>query len=290
MRLERDRTIKKTKRDISRELGLEVGSICGKYFLKLNHLHYGYWTSDIEVDIANLHLAQDQYAKFVISHIPDGVRAILDVGCGTGQIARKLLDMGYEVDCVSPSPFLKKHASELLGNSSHIFECPYENLQTAKQYDMVLFCESFQYIDMQQALSNTGRFLNKGGYLLICDVFRKDTEDKDVMGGGHKLTEFYDLIKNFPFRLIENLDITEQTAPNLDLLNDALENVGQPLVNAGVRFLESRHRIALKFLRWKYRKKINKLCKKYLEGDKTGKNFKKYKSYQLFLYKKDIQQ
>jgi len=235
-------------------------------------------------------LAQDQYAKFVISHIPDGVRTILDVGCGTGQVARMLLDMGYEVDCVSPCPFLKARAGELLGNSSHIFECFYENLQTANRYDLVLFCESFQYIDMQQALSNTDRFLNKGGYLLICDIFGKDVEGKDVMGGGHKLTEFYDLVKNFPFRLIENLDITEQTAPNLDLLNDVLQNVVQPLVNAGVRLLESRHRIALKFLRWKYRKKINKLHRKHLDGYKTGKNFKKYKSYQLFLYKKDVQQ
>ena len=270
-------------------MGLEVGSICGKYFLKLDHLHYGYWTGDIEVDVTNLHLAQDQYAKFVISHIPDGVRTILDVGCGTGQVARMLLDMGYEVDCVSPCPFLKEHAGELLGNSSHIFECFYENLQTANRYDLVLFCESFQYIDMQQALSNSDKFLNKGGYLLICDIFGRDIKGRDVIGGGHKLTEFYDLIEESPFRLIENLDITEQTAPNLDLLNDALQNVVQPLANAGVRFLESRHRIALKFLRWKYRKKIAKLHRKHLDGHKTGKNFKRCKSYRFFLYKKDAQ-
>ena len=65
--------VKKTKKDISREMGIEVGSICGQYFLKLEHLHYGYWTGDIEIDVANLHIAQDEYAKFIISHIPDGV-------------------------------------------------------------------------------------------------------------------------------------------------------------------------------------------------------------------------
>jgi len=280
---------KNTKRGISREVGLEIGSICGKYFLKLGHLHYGYWTSDMEIDIANLHLAQDKYAEFVISHIPDGVKTILDVGCGTGQIAKKLLDMGYEVDCVCPSPFLKKHAGELLGSSSHIFECFYENLQTTNRYDMVLFCESFQYIDMEQALSNTNRFLNKGGYLLICDVFKKDIKSEKIMGGGHKLTNFYDLIGESSFRLIENLDITEETAPNIDLLNDVLENVVLPVTNAGIRLFESRYPIALKFLRWRYRKKINKLHKKYLDGGRTGEYFKKYKSYQLFLYKKGAQ-
>ena len=281
--------MKKTKKDISRELGLEAGSICGKYFLKLEHLHYGYWTGDIEIDIANLHIAQDEYAKFVISHIPDGVKTILDVGCGTGQIAKKLLDMGYQVDCVSPCPFLKKQASELLGNRSHVFECFYENLQTVNRYDMVLFCESFQYIDMEQALSKTDKFLNSGGYLLVCDIFRKDVLDKTFMGGGHSLTRFYNLIAKSSFRLIENVDITEQTAPNMDLLDDVMESVVRPVVNAGIRFFESRNPIMLKLLRWKYRKKINKAHKKYLEGRKTGENFKKYKSYQLFLYKRDAQ-
>jgi len=282
--------VKKTKKGISRELGLEAGFICGKYFLKLDHLHYGYWTGDIEIDIANLHIAQDEYAKFVISHIPDGVKTILDVGCGTGQIAKKLLDMGYQVDCVSPCPFLKKQASELLGNRSYVFECFYENLQTVNRYDMVLFCESFQYIDMEQALSKTNKFLNSGGYLLVCDIFRKDVLDKTFMGGGHSLTKFYNLIAKSSFRLIENVDITEQTAPNMDLLDDVMESVVRPVVSAGVRFFESRNPITLKLLRWKYRKKINKAHKKYLEGRKTGKNFKKYKSYQFFLYKRDAQE
>ncbi len=282
--------MKKTKKDISRELGLQVASICGKYFLKLDHLHYGYWTGDIEIDIANLHIAQNEYAKFIISHIPDGVKTILDVGCGTGQIAKNLLDMGYQVDCVCPCPFLKEQTSELLGNESQVFECSYENLQTVNRYDMVLFCESFQYIDMEQALSNTDKFLNSGGYLLICDVFRKETLDKTFMGGGHSLTRFYDLIAKSSFRLIENVDITEQTAPNMDLLDDVMESVVRPVINAGICFLESRNPIILKLLRWKYRKKINKAHKKYLEGRKTGENFKKYKSYQLFLYKKDAQE
>jgi len=147
---------KKEKKIISRELGLEVGSICGRYFLRLKHLHYGYWTNDLEVNVWNLHLAQDEYVKFIVSHIPQGVKTILDVGCGTGELAETLLNKGYEVDCVSPCPFLKKQAGQLLGDRSHIYECFYEEMQTDKQYDMVMFCESFQYIDVEEALSKTG--------------------------------------------------------------------------------------------------------------------------------------
>jgi len=278
--------MRKSKKNISRELGLEVGSLCGKYFLKLDHLHYGYWADGVEVDISNLHIAQDAYAQLVISHIPEGVESILDVGCGTGQIAKMLVDKGYLVDCVSPSPYLKKCAADLLGAGSEIFECRYEDLQTSKRYDVVLFCESFQYIDMEQGLSNTSELLNRDGYMVICDIFRKEVEGKMVMGGGQKQTKFDELITGFPFRLIERLDITEQTAPTIDLFNDVLEKVVGPVANAGMQFFRHRHPIAHKLVNWKYKKKIEKLRNKYLQGGRTGEEFKRYKSYQLLVYKK----
>ena len=279
--------MKKTKKLVSRNLGLEVGSICGRYFLKLKHLHYGYWNGNLEVDVANLHVAQDEYVKFIVSHIPDGVKSILDVGCGTGEVAETLLDLGYQVDCVSPCPFLKEQVGNLLGDRTHIFECFFEEMETGNRYDMVMFCESFQYIDLEQALSKTNEFLTSGGYLFICDIFGKDIKARGVMGGGHKLGKFNDCIVKFPFRLIENIDITEETAPNMDLYGDALQNVVRPVADVAVRFFESRYPIVTKFLKWKYRKKFEKAQKKYLEGGRSGEDFRKYKSYQLFVYQKE---
>ena len=278
--------MKKARKDLSREVGLEISSICGEYFLKSQHLHYGYWTSNLEVDITNLHIAQENYAKFLISHIPDGVKTILDVGSGTGQIAKRLFDMGYQVDCVSPSPFLTERTRELLGEKSNIFECRYEEIQTEKRYDLILFAESLQYIDLEKALQNTRKFLNNDGYMLICDVFKKDVEGNSAIGGGHKLNKFYDLMTKYPFSPIKNLDITEQTAPNLDILDDALKNVVQPVVHSVLHFLRVRYPSTLKFLRWKYQKQLNKVNEKYFNGGRTGEDFKKFKSYRLLLFKK----
>ena len=63
----------------SREVGLEIAVIVGKYLLNLEHLHYGYWTGDLEVNIANLHKTQENYIDFLFSQIPESVETILDI-------------------------------------------------------------------------------------------------------------------------------------------------------------------------------------------------------------------
>ena len=276
----------KDKKKVSREIGLEIAAICGKHFLQLEHLHYGYWTKGLAVDISNLRLAQENYANFLISHIPDGVRSILDVGCGMGQMAKKLVDAGYQVDCVSPSPLFAQQARDLLGNGSDIFECYYEQFSTQNQYDLILFSESFQYINPERAIKKTLSLLNYDGYLLICDVFRTNTEGKCYISGGHSLTSFYRTVSEYPLEVIKDLDITEETAPNIDIEDHMFNEVVHPVANLLEQLIESRYSVISKFLRWKYRKKINKLHVKYFSGQRTGENFKKFKSYRFLLFKR----
>lgn len=269
-----------------RDLGLELAARCGKHFLKLEHLHYGYWTNGLEVDITSLHKAQQNYTSFLISRIPDGVKTILDVGCGTGNVAKELIDMGYVVDCVSPSPFLSEQASSLLVETTQIFKCPYEQLETSSRYDVVLFSESFQYVSLDKGLEQTVRFLNDGGYLLICDIFRTEAKGNCILGGGHKLGKFHRQIEQHPFELVLDEDITEQTAPNIDILDDTLKNVLAPVLNSSLGFLSGRYPLTVKFLRWKYRKKIDKMFAKYFSERRSSEDFKRFKTYRLFLYRK----
>ena len=74
----------------SKEFGLAAGLVFMKYFLKTDHLHYGYWPDDLPVDITNLRHAQDRYGEILLSHIPGLTRSILDVGCGTGVLSKRL--------------------------------------------------------------------------------------------------------------------------------------------------------------------------------------------------------
>lgn len=278
--------MKESKKTISREIGLEIGHIVGKGLFKLDHLHYGLWKKGLEPEILNLHIAQDEYCKFIISHIPAEVKSILDVGCGAGAFSKRLVDLGYNVDCVCPTEYQNKLVEELLGGTSEVFKCKLEDIQTDKKYDMVQFCESFQYIDLDRVLDIAAALIKPGGYMLISDFFKTQPADKYGIKGGHKFDKFMDLLGKSPFQIIEDIDITEQTAPNMDILDRATKEVMIPVANAAERFFHSRHPFVLKFIKWKYRKKIEKAEKKYLQGKRAGKDFAESKTYRLFVCRK----
>ena len=88
----------------------------------------------------------------------------------------------------------------------------------------------------------------------------------------------------YPFRVVEDVDITEWTAPNIDILDDALRKAGRPVAEAGLRFFADRHPVIFKILRWRYRRRLLRLAEKYFEGDISAESFRKFKTYRLFLY------
>ena len=197
-----------------------------------------------------------------------------------------MINNDYAVDCVSPSPVLTKHVKNLLGDKSQIFECNFENLQTEKRYDVILFSESFQYVKQEKAIQNSLKFLNDNGHLLICDFFKKDAKGKSSIGGGRKLRKFHNIISKYQFELIKDIDITKETAPTIDIVDDLLTNAGHPICVLLNNFFSTNYRFIYKFVQWKYSKKIEKINRKFFSGTRNAENFKFYKSYRLFLYKK----
>jgi hypothetical protein len=122
--------------------------------------------------------------------------------------------------------------------------------------------------------------------MLICDLFRKKTLEKSDISGGHQLELFHNIVSEYPLRLIKELDITEQTAPNIDVVSDMFKKAVHPTVILTQQLIENRYSFMSKLIKWVYRKKISKINRKYFNSEKTGEKFKKFKSYQLLLYQK----
>ena len=281
------KNMKKKKKVDFKEIGLDIGLILAKQFFNTEYLHYGYWTDGLKVETSNVYRAQENYADLIVSHIPESTKTILDVGCGAGKFAEKLLDLGYEVDCVSPSPNLTRHVREMVGDRCEIFECGYEVLETDKQYDMVLFSESYQYIPMSDSFAQTLRFLKKNGHLLICDFFRRDVEGTSPIGGGHELKTFYEMVSSQPFDSLVDLDITKETAPSIDIVDDFLHNAMHPIYDLIFYVLDNNYPLIAKLIRKKFRKRLEKINYKYLQRKTNGENFAKFKSYHLLLYQQN---
>jgi SAM-dependent methyltransferase len=273
---------KRIKKVDSKEVGLEIGLLIFKYFLDTEYLHYGLFTN-LAPEVKNINQAQVNYAEFLKHEVPEGVKSILDVGCGSGRFALELSNSGYKVDCVSPGNILTEHARKILGDRSTIFNSKFENVVTDKKYDLILFSESFQYINMEAAFTNALKFLNPEGHIMICDFFKTDPENKSLLGGGHKYDEFLEVLKKYPLEVIKERDITKETSPTVDLANKLTMEVAFPAYRLVFMLVEDRFPMIAKFVRWKYKKKLEKLETKNFGGKRTGENFMKYKKYMFYL-------
>ena len=275
-----------TKKIDSKAVGLDIGLLIGRFFMDTEDLHYGYWPDDKTATAQNFAEAQYRHSKLIIDNIPEGVKSILDVGSGSGNLAKKLLGLDYEVDCVLPSEFLAENIRKKLGNQSTVHVCEFEDFDADKTYDMILFSESFQYVKLGFSIDKIVEMLPDSGHLLICDFFRKDLPGKSPLGGGHKWKSFDDKISSSSLNKLTDIDITEETAPTNDLLDKFVTEVLEPIKTMSGEYLESNYPKLTGFLNWKYEKRLVKINRVYFTGQLTGSNFIKYKTYRLLLFQK----
>lgn len=282
----RSKTDSRERREAWQQVGLVAGFLAGRHFVGAKDLHYGFWQDGVDPIISNLPRAQEEYCRFILQHIPADAERVLDVGCGAGSVAAHLVARGQKVDCVSPSSFLNGQARNLLGEKVRIFECDYEDYQTADQYDCVLFCESFQYVKMQLGLANVARQLRSGGQMVICDFFRLPENERSPISGGHKLDEFQRVVAQQPFRLMDDINITKFTAPTFTVIDAAFSSVLQPIWDEIDRASELTHPLTARCVNWFFRRKFAKVKKKYFTHERSAENFCKFKTYRLMRFER----
>lgn len=282
----RSKSARRKTRGAWQQVSLVAGFLAGRHFVGANDLHYGYWIDGLEPVIRNMPRAQEEYCRFLLEHIPTDAKRILDVGCGAGGVASKLAARGHQVDCVSPSAFLNNQARALLGDKARFFECKYEDYNTTETYDVVMFCESFQYVRMQIAFDKVISQLRSGGSLVICDFFRLPSDDHSPISGGHRLNEFQEVIARYPLKLVEEIDITAKTAPTFTVIDLAFTEVVEPIWKEVDEASLATHPYLFKLSNWFFKKKLDKVRNKYFTHERSAENFTKYKTYRLMRFER----
>ncbi|MDT5360294.1 MAG: hypothetical protein QOC69_2056 [Mycobacterium sp.] len=107
-----------------------------------------------------------EYPKQLIDDlVASGVENALDVGAGTGISSRQLADRGVDVLALEPDPRMAELANEK-GIRTQVAK--FEEWDAAEQtFDLVLFAQSFHWVDPDVALPKVRRLLSGRGHLAL---------------------------------------------------------------------------------------------------------------------------
>lgn len=191
---------------------------------KSEHLHLGYCEDPEKEFISNRDLreAQENYLELCLRTIPDAVQSVMDVGCGTGEMLKRLSEKGLHVKGMVPDPLLAEKIGRKVGPDKVVLSKFEDYTDATAKFDLVLFMESFGYIrDMRATLAKAASLLNPGGYILISDFFAKKKDKKDLFSKNfHHRGEFEETFTSNPdLEVILHRDITANTLPSIRFCN-----------------------------------------------------------------------
>ena len=93
---------------------------------------------------------------------------MLEVGPGTGQVTRRLLEIGAEVVAVEPDARLAEFIRERLGDQVELVEHALEDAELdASAFDLAVAASSFHWVDEAAGLASLRCALRPGGWIAI---------------------------------------------------------------------------------------------------------------------------
>ncbi|GEM_PF-6642344 len=116
----------------------------------------------------------EQYEQYFFEYFKSHIKKdnsgtlILDAGCGTGKIAKRLADFGFRVYGVDFSKEIislaKQYAPQVNFQTSSLYKLPF----SSNMFDIVICLGVFQTVgNMSQALGEVSRVLKPGGTMIV---------------------------------------------------------------------------------------------------------------------------
>jgi len=99
-------------------------------------------------------------------------RRVLDVGCGTGRLARRLAPEAREVVGIDTSPRMIERAREDASPNTRFQRLSVLELSSEESFDIIVVCYLFHHMDPANVLPILNDVLRPGGTLLILEPIR----------------------------------------------------------------------------------------------------------------------
>ncbi len=198
---------------------------------KTNYLHFGLWKKGDKLTLENFQAAQERYLNNLIASIPKGVSTVLDVGCGVGGNAAKLLNLGYQVTGICPDPYQGQLFRKNTKGKAGFKLTTLEKYDTGQKFDLIIMSESVQYIPFGEALKKISQLLRPTGYLLVSDYFKKVSAKNVPNLPSAGLTDYLKAVEKAGFKVVKKQDITDNILPTLDYGTDVYLNYIRPVLS-----------------------------------------------------------
>ena len=125
---------------------------------------------------------------FVRTSLPGHCRAILEIGCGSGELARLLLEEGLEVTAVDSDPDAVAAAC-VNGVDARVISWP---ASTGRTFDAVLFTRSLHHIhELDQAIAAAVATLRPAGRIIVEDFRAEGGADRGDEWFAHYVRSLY---------------------------------------------------------------------------------------------------
>jgi ubiquinone/menaquinone biosynthesis C-methylase UbiE len=111
-----------------------------------------------------------EMVDFVVTTAGLGVgSAVLEVGCGTGQLTRRLAGFGFSLTAIDIGPSMIATARRRLDGSAVSFDvASFEDFGAAEEsFDLIVSGTAFHWIDPEVRFDKSARLLRPGGWLAV---------------------------------------------------------------------------------------------------------------------------
>jgi ubiquinone/menaquinone biosynthesis C-methylase UbiE len=102
----------------------------------------------------------------------DAASAVLEIGCGTGQLTEPLARFGFSLTAIDIGPSMIAAARRRLAGAAVSFQvASFEDLSSADaSFDLIISGAAFHWIDPEVRFAKSARLLRPGGWLAVADI------------------------------------------------------------------------------------------------------------------------